>query len=54
MTFDVVDGTEAYVEVPRPFAGGERFGFVEVRNPAVARAFERAFDAVWSEADPIG
>lgn len=53
VTFDVVDGSEAYVEVPHPFAAGRRFGFVEVRDPAVAGAFEAAFDEVWEEAEPV-
>lgn len=53
VAFDVVDGTEAYVDVPHPFADGRRFGFVEIRDATVAREFERVFDAAWADADPV-
>lgn len=53
VTFDVVDGTEAYVDVPHPFVEGRRLGFVEVRDSDVARELEGVFDAVWADADPV-
>lgn len=53
VTFEVVDGTVAYVDVPLPFADGRRFGFVEIRDDAVARELERLFDAAWERAEPV-
>lgn len=53
VTFEVVDGTEAYVDVPHPFAAGARFGFVEIRDSTVARELEGLFDAAWDAAEPV-
>ncbi|MFP8952830.1 TrmB family transcriptional regulator [Natrialbaceae archaeon A-arb3/5] len=53
MTFDVVDGTEAYVDIPHPVLDGQRFGFLEVRDPPVASELERVFDEIWERATRI-
>lgn len=53
VTFEVVDGSVAYVDVPFPFADGRRFGFVEIRDETVARELERLFDDAWETAEPV-
>lgn len=53
VTFEVVDGTEAYVDLSHPFASGNRFGFVEIRDATVAEELERLFDDAWADAEPV-
>lgn len=54
VTFDVADGESAYLDVPHPFAPDRRFGFVDVADVQVAGELERAFEAAWPDAEPLG
>ncbi|PSP17618.1 TrmB family transcriptional regulator [Halobacteriales archaeon QH_10_67_13] len=53
VSFTVIDGTAAYVELPRPFAAGDRLGFFKVRDERIATGLERRFDDRWADATPI-
>ncbi|WP_256300721.1 TrmB family transcriptional regulator [Haloarchaeobius salinus] len=53
VSFDVVDGELATVDLPHPRDPGDRLGVVGVTDPAVVEAFEREFESLWAEATPL-
>lgn len=53
VSFDVVDGDLATVDVPHPCDAGDRLAVVGVTDPDVVGAFERSFDALWTGATPL-
>lgn len=53
MSFTIIDGATAYVELPRPFDDGGRLGVFAVRDERVATNLERQFDDQWVDATPL-
>ncbi|MFD1647595.1 TrmB family transcriptional regulator [Haloarchaeobius litoreus] len=53
LSFDVVDGELATLDVPHPVHRDDRLGVVGVSDPDVVAAFEREFHALWSDATPL-
>ncbi|WP_226011932.1 TrmB family transcriptional regulator [Halomicrobium salinisoli] len=53
LTYEVLDDREVYVDVPAPFAAGERVGGVVVRDGDAAAEFETRFREAWADATPV-
>ncbi|ELK49886.1 MULTISPECIES: TrmB family transcriptional regulator [Haloferax] len=53
VSFDVVDGTVASVDIPHPQSAADRLGVVVVTDAGVVDEFDRQFRALWGDAVPL-
>ncbi|WP_423747183.1 helix-turn-helix domain-containing protein (plasmid) [Haladaptatus sp. SPP-AMP-3] len=53
LSFDVVDRSETTIDIPHPVSGDDRFGVVGVKDSQVVEEFERHFQRLWTDAEPL-
>ncbi|MDG5777621.1 hypothetical protein VB773_07280 [Haloarculaceae archaeon H-GB2-1] len=53
LSFDVVDGLEATVDVPHTLCDDDRLGVVSVSEPPVVETFAAHFRRLWADAELV-
>ncbi|MUV49974.1 TrmB family transcriptional regulator [Haloarcula sp. CBA1122] len=53
LSFDVIDQVETTIDLPHPVAGGDRIGVVGIQDSKVVEEFEKCFQQLWANADPL-
>ncbi|ELZ76682.1 TrmB family transcriptional regulator [Haloferax volcanii] len=53
LSFDVIDQVETTIDLPHPVTGGDRIGVVGIKDSKVVEEFEKCFQQLWTNADPL-
>ncbi|WP_126662761.1 TrmB family transcriptional regulator [Haloterrigena salifodinae] len=53
LSFDIVDGTTATIEIPHPRTNTDRFGVIGLTDSRIVNRLERQFQQLWDEATPV-
>ncbi|WP_222912717.1 helix-turn-helix domain-containing protein [Natrinema sp. SYSU A 869] len=53
LSFDVIDQVETTIDLPHPVSGDDRIGVVGIKDSKVVKEFERYFQQLWANGDPL-
>ncbi|NUC72085.1 TrmB family transcriptional regulator [Haloterrigena sp. SYSU A558-1] len=53
LSFDVIDQVETTIDLPHPVSGDDRIGVVGIKDSKVVEEFEKYFQQLWANGDPL-
>lgn len=53
LSFDVIDGTTATIEIPHPRTNTDRFGVIGLTDSRIVDRLDEQFQRLWDEATPV-